>query len=58
MNQKPVTVDEFSQSIGLNPEQTKAVKSYIINLLIDNLMQMKDEYNQEIDSAISNLENN
>lgn len=58
MNQKPMPVDEFSQSIGLTPEQTKAVKGYIINLLIDNLMQMKEEYNQEIDAAIGNLESN
>lgn len=57
MKQKPVPVDEFCQSIGLSAEQTKSVKEYIINLVIDNLVQMKDEYNEEIDGAISNLEN-
>lgn len=57
MKQKPIPVDEFCQSIGLSADQTKAVKEYIINLVIDNLVQMKDEYNEEIDGAISNLEN-
>lgn len=57
MNQKIMPVDEFSSSIGLTPEQSKAVKEYIMTLVIDNFKQMKEEYNQEIDSAINNLEN-
>ena len=57
MNKKIVPVDEFSQSIGLTPEQSKAVKGYIMSLVVDNFKQMKEEYNQEIDMAINNLEN-
>ena len=48
-------IDEFTKEIGLNPEQSDAVKKYLLNLVVDNLKSMKDEYNQEIDTAIDNL---
>lgn len=49
------TIDQFAVSIGLNEEQTKAVKEYFINLLVTNFELMKQEYNDEIDRAIENL---
>ncbi|MCL4384029.1 hypothetical protein M1116_01090 [Patescibacteria group bacterium] len=52
---RTIPIDQFAESIHLNAEQTKAVKEYIVNLLLDNLRQMKEEYNQEIDTAIKNL---
>ena len=53
--QRTIPIDQFAKSINLNETQTKAVRDYIISLLLDNLQQMKDEYNQEIDAAIKNL---
>ena len=56
MNQQnPLPLEQFATSIGLTKEQTEAIKDYIIALLVDNLVQMKSEYNQEIDQAMKNL---
>ena len=48
-------IDEFTKEIGLTGEQSTAVKKYILDLVVDNLNSMKDEYNQEIDTAIDSL---
>ncbi len=56
-NPHMLPIDEFAKSIGLNEEQTRSVKLYIIALLVDNLKQMKDEYNQEIDQAMKQFSN-
>ena len=48
-------IDEFTKEIGLTNEQALAVKKYILGLVVDNLNSMKDEYNQEIDTAIDSL---
>ncbi len=56
-NPNMLPIDEFAKSIGLNEEQTRSVKLYIIALLVDNLKQMKDEYNQEIDQAMKQFSN-
>lgn len=59
MNQQnPLPFEQFAASIALNEQQTEAVKQYIIGLLVDNLVQMKNEYNQEIDQAMKNLSGN
>lgn len=50
-------INEFAVKIGLNSEQTDAVKKYIIDLLLDNLQSMREEYNGEIDRAIKSLTN-
>lgn len=48
-------IDEFAKEIGLTDLQSLAVKKYILDLVVDNLKSMKDEYNQEIDTVIDNL---
>ncbi|MDP4009745.1 MAG: hypothetical protein Q8P53_02040 [Candidatus Shapirobacteria bacterium] len=48
-------LDEFFIKIKLNPEQSTAVREFIIDLLVDNLKLMKEEYNGEIDRAIKGL---
>jgi len=51
----PKNIDEFTKEIGLTRDQSSAVKEYILELVVDNLKSMKDEYNQEIDTVIENL---
>ena len=48
-------IDEFTKENGLTPQQSSAVKEYILELVVDNLKSMKDEYNQEIDTVIDSL---
>ena len=52
---RPQTIDEMAAEIGLSDVQTKAVKEYVLSLIVDNFKQMKEEYNQELDTAIKNL---
>ena len=49
------TIDDFTKEIGLTDKQSSAVKKYVLDLIVDNLNSMKDEYNQEIDTAIDSL---
>jgi len=48
-------IDEFTKEIGLTPKQSSAVKEYILELVVDNLKSMKEEYNQEIDAVVESL---
>lgn len=48
-------IDEFAKEIGLTSDQSIAVKEFILDLVVDNLKSMKDEYNQEIDTVIDSL---
>ncbi|MFA5827944.1 MAG: hypothetical protein WC841_01080 [Candidatus Shapirobacteria bacterium] len=48
-------IDEFAKEIGLTNAQSAAVKEFILDLVVDNLKSMKDEYNQEIDTVIDSL---
>lgn len=50
--------DEFAKKIGLNNDQYSAVKKYILDLMIENLKEMKDEYNNEIETVIEDLKAN
>jgi hypothetical protein len=49
-------IDDFTQKIGLNTEQSAEVKVYIKTLLVDTLKSMKDEFNDEVNRAIADLE--
>ena len=51
----PTNIDDFTKEIGLTEDQSIAVKKYILELVVDNLKSMKDEYNQEIDNVIDSL---
>ncbi len=50
------SIDDFTNKIGLNKEQSRAVKGYIKELLVDTLRSMKGEFNEEVDRALSDLE--
>ena len=49
------SIDDFSKRTNLTKEQTESVKKYIVELLLDNLTSMKEEYDSEIDRAINSL---
>jgi hypothetical protein len=49
-------IDDFTQKIGLNAKQSAEVKVYIKTLLVDTLKSMKDEFNDEVNRAIADLE--
>lgn len=49
------SIDDFAKRTNLTKEQTAFVKKYIVELLLDNLKSMKDEYDAEIDRAIESL---
>lgn len=49
------SIDDFAKKINLTSEQTDSVKKYIVELLLDNLKSMKEEYDAEIDRAIESL---
>lgn len=51
------SIDDFAKKIDLNKDQTEAIKKYIVELLLDNLRSMKEEYDAEIDRAIESLSN-
>lgn len=46
----------FSKKIGLNDKQKLAIEDYIKEVIKENLLLMKDEYNNEIDMVINSLE--
>jgi hypothetical protein len=47
--------EDFSKKIGLNDKQKKAMEDYIKEVIKENLLLMKDEYNNEIDLVINSL---
>jgi hypothetical protein len=47
--------DDFATKAGLSETQKLAVMNYIMEMLVDNLRSMKDEYNGEIDQAINGI---
>ena len=51
----PKKIDEFTKEIGLTEKQALAVKEYLLELVVDNLNSIKDEYNQEINAVIESL---
>jgi hypothetical protein len=47
--------DDFASKAGLSQEQKLSVMRYIMELLVDNLRSMRDEYDTEIDQVISGI---
>jgi len=45
----------FAKKIGLNKKQSEAVREYIKEVIKENLILMKEEYNGEIDMVIDSL---
>lgn len=48
--------EDFAKRINLSEEQKKETEKYIKLLLLDHLNSMKDEYNKEIENAISSID--
>jgi len=47
--------DDFASKAGLSQEQKLSVMRYIMELLVDNLRSMRDEYDTEIDQVINGI---
>jgi len=48
--------EDFAKISKLNKEQTEAVRAYLKEVIRENLLLMKDEYNNEIDMVIDSLD--
>ncbi len=49
--------EDFANKSGLNSEQKQAVAEYLREMIKENLLLMKEEYNSEIDAVIESLDN-
>ena len=52
------TINQICQELKLSPEQTKSIKQYTIELVIDLLQSLKEDNLKNFDETIEKLQNN
>jgi flagellar biosynthesis/type III secretory pathway protein FliH len=52
------TIEELTQNLNLNPDQSEAIKIYINSLLIELLESIKQDHIKNFEETIENLRNN
>ena len=52
------TIEQLTQDLKLNPEQSKAIETYINGLLIELLESIKQDHIKNFEETIDNLRGN